>query len=94
MSSRKKSENCMSRHIEDVTFGLESSAARDIYVVGDFNDWQINDGGRLARRETGAGRNGGGTSRADTDTNLLLMVSGWWIEESLRRVNVFGSFDS
>ena len=32
---------------------IEAPAAKDIYIVGDFNDWKINDESRLGRCENG-----------------------------------------
>jgi len=36
-----------------VAFVIEAPTAEDIHVVGDFNDWEVSDESKLARRENG-----------------------------------------
>ena len=74
---------------------MESSSAKDIYVAGDFNDWQINDGSKLAR-----GENGFWEKRMRLPHGRYrykFVVDGEWTEDSknqAREINAFGSFDS
>ena len=81
--------------IQEVTFALESSAAKDIYVAGDFNDWKINDESRLA-----LGENGCWEKRVPLPHGRYrykFIVDGEWTIDSknqAREINTFGSFDS
>jgi hypothetical protein len=36
-------------------FMIEAPEGKDIYIVGDFNNWEISDESRLDRRERGEG---------------------------------------
>jgi len=79
----------------EVTFAMEASAAKDIYVAGDFNNWKVNDESRLAR-----GENGWWEKRIRLPHGRYrykFVVDGEWTEDSknqAREINAFGSFDS
>jgi len=81
--------------IDEVSFAMESSTAKDIYVAGDFNDWKINDESRLAR-----GENGYWEKRLRLPHGRYrykFIVDGEWMVDSknqAREINAFGSFDS
>jgi len=81
--------------IKEVTFAMESSAARDIYVAGDFNDWKISDESRLV-----PGDNGCWEKRVTLPHGRYrykFVVDGEWTIDSkneAREINAFGSFDS
>ena len=81
--------------IKEVTFGMESSVARDIYVAGDFNDWKISDESRLV-----PGDNGCWEKRVTLPHGRYrykFVVDGEWTIDSkneAREINAFGSFDS
>jgi chromosome partitioning protein len=80
---------------KEVTFAMEASAAKEIYVAGDFNDWKIDDESRLAR-----GENGWWEKRVRLPHGRYrykFVIDGEWTEDSkneAREINVFGSFDS
>ena len=80
---------------KEVTFAMEASAAKDIYVAGDFNDWKIDDESRLAR-----GENGWWEKRVRLPHGRYrykFVIDGEWTEDSknqAREINAFGSFDS
>jgi hypothetical protein len=81
--------------MKEVTFAMESSVAKDIYVAGDFNDWQLNDGSRLARGENGCWEKQ--MKLPHGRHRYKFVVDGEWMEDSknqLREINAFGSFDS
>jgi chromosome partitioning protein len=81
--------------LRDVTFRVEAPAARDIYVVGDFNDWKINDEGRLGRRENGCWEKRMGVPQGRY--RYKFVVDGEWTPDSKNpelEPNVFGTFDS
>jgi 1,4-alpha-glucan branching enzyme len=92
---QEKVEKPIEPDIEEVTFGLEASAAKDIYVAGDFNDWKIDDESRLAR-----GENGWWEKRVRLPQGRYrykFVIDGEWTEDSkneAREINAFGSFDS
>ena len=95
LSRQEKIEKSIELDVKEVIFALESSAAKDIYVAGDFNDWQINDGSKLAR-----GENGFWEKRMRLPHGRYrykFVVDGEWTEDSknqAREINAFGSFDS
>jgi 1,4-alpha-glucan branching enzyme len=95
LSAEEKIEKSIELDRKEVTFGMEASAAKDIYVAGDFNDWKINDESRLARAE-----NGWWEKRVRLPHGRYrykFVVDGEWTEDSknqAREINAFGSFDS
>ena len=95
LSKREKIEKSYEPDIEEVTFAMESSAAKDIYVAGDFNDWQLNDGSRLACGENGCWEKQ--VKLPHGRYRYKFVVDGEWMVDSknqLREINAFGSFDS
>ena len=94
-SPQEEIEKSFEPDIKEVTFALESSAAKDIYVAGDFNDWKINDESRLA-----LGENGCWEKRVPLPHGRYrykFVVDGEWTIDSknqAREINTFGSFDS
>jgi len=78
-----------------VTFRFETPEARDIYVVGDFNEWKMSDEGRLGRSENGCWE-----KRMEIPPGRYrykFIVDGEWTPDAKNpelEPNVFGSFDS
>ena len=78
-----------------VTFRLEAPEGRDIYVVGDFNGWNMNEEGRLGRSENGCWE-----KRMEIPPGRYrykFIVDGEWTPDAKNpelRANIFGSFDS
>ncbi len=92
---QEKIEESFEPEIKEVTFVMESPVARDIYVAGDFNDWQLNDGSKLARIENGCWEKQVKLPRGRY--RYKFVVDGEWMVDSknqLREINAFGSFDS
>jgi chromosome partitioning protein len=95
LSPQEKIEKSFDLDINEVSFAMESSAAKDIYVAGDFNDWKINDESRLAR-----GENGCWEKRVRVPHGRYrykFVVDGEWMvdpKNQAREINAFGSFDS
>jgi len=81
--------------LKDVTFRFETPEARDIYVVGDFNEWKMSDEGRLGRSENGCWE-----KRMEIPPGRYrykFIVDGEWTPDAKNpelESNVFGSFDS
>jgi len=77
------------------TFAISAPQARDVYIVGDFNHWKMNDDSRLSKTE------GGGWAK---DVELpagryryKFVVDGEWLLDSRnaeKEQNPFGTFDS
>ena len=92
---QEKIEESYELEIREVIFTMESSGARDIYIAGDFNGWQLNDGSRLARDE-----NGWWEKRVNLPHGRYrykFVVDGEWTLDSKNQaseINPFGSFDS
>jgi chromosome partitioning protein len=81
--------------IKEVTFAVESSAAKDIYIAGDFNGWEMNDGSRLVRGENGCWEKR--MRLPHGRYRYKFIVDGEWTIDSKnqeREINAFGSFDS
>jgi chromosome partitioning protein len=95
LSTQETIEKPFEPEIKEVIFTLESSAGKDIFVAGDFNDWKINDESKLAR-----GENGWWEKRLRLPHGRYrykFVVDGEWTEDSknqAREMNAFGSFDS
>ena len=95
LSRQEEIEKSFEPDIREVTFAMESQAAKDIYVAGDFNDWKISDESRLV-----LGENGCWEKRVTLPHGRYLykfVVDGEWTIDSkneAREINTFGSFDS
>lgn len=79
----------------EVAFNIDAPNARDIYVVGEFNHWKINEESRLSKLENGKWekRLGLATGRY----KYKFVVDGEWILDARnaeREQNSFGTFDS
>ena len=95
LSPQEEIEKSFKLDIREVTFAMESSAAKDIYVAGDFNDWKINDETRLARCENGCWEKR--VSLPHGRYRYKFVVDGEWtvdLKNQAREINPFGSFDS
>jgi len=95
LSTQEKIEKSSEPDIKEVTFTMEPSAAKDIYVAGDFNNWQLNDGSKLARGENGCWEKQ--VKLPHGRYRYKFVVDGEWMVDSknqLREINAFGSFDS
>src|SRR5512139_272279 len=94
-SPQEKIKKTIELEIKEVIFALESSAAKDIYVAGDFNDWKINDESKLARGENGCWEKR--VRLPHGRYRYKFVVDGEWTvdpKNQAREVNAFGSFDS
>lgn len=79
----------------EVDFTLSAPNAREIYLVGDFNHWKINEESRLARLEDGKW-----AKKMPLEPGRYrykFVVDGEWtidLENKDREQNAFGTFDS
>jgi chromosome partitioning protein len=95
LSAQEAIKKSFERDIKEVTFAMESSAAKDIYVVGDFNDWKTDDESRLARGENGCWEKQ--MKLPHGRYRYKFVVDGEWTVDSknqAREINAYGSFDS
>ena len=93
--TREEVENSFEPDMKEVTFTIEAPAAKDIHIVGDFNDWKINDESRFGRRENGCWEKRMGLPQGRYRYKFL--VDGAWTLDSKNpelEPNAFGSFDS
>lgn len=80
---------------KEVRFSISAPSAREIYVVGDFNNWKIDDGVRLARFDDGRWEKKMGL--APGRYKYKFVVDGEWVvdkQNEEREQNSFGTFDS
>ena len=95
LSAQEEIEKPFELNIKEVTFAMESSVAKDIYIAGDFNGWEINDENRLARLENGYWEKR--VRLPHGKYRYKFVVDGEWMIDSKnqgREINAFGSFDS
>ncbi len=95
LSAQEKIEKSFEPDIKEVIFAMESSAAKDIYVAGDFNEWKIDDESRLVCSENGCWEKR--LRLPHGRYRYKFVVDGEWILDSknqVRETNPFGSFDS
>ncbi len=95
LSAQEVIEKSYEPDIMEVTFAMESPAAKDIYIAGDFNDWKINDESRLVPGENGCWEKR--VTLPHGRYRYKFVVDGEWTVDSknqAREINAFGSFDS
>ena len=95
LSAQEAIEKSFEPDIKEVTFAMESPAAKDIYIAGDFNDWGISDESRLALGENGCWEKR--VTLPHGRYRYKFVVDGEWTVDSknqAREINEFGSFDS
>lgn len=79
----------------EAIFSINAPAAKEIYVVGDFNNWKLDEVGRLARHDNG--RWGKNLALPPGRYKYKFVVDGEWVVDSQnneREQNSFGTFDS
>ncbi len=79
----------------EIDFTVSAPAAREIYLVGDFNHWKINEESRLARLEDGKWVKKMGLEPGRY--RYKFVVDGEWtidLDNEEREQNAFGTFDS
>ena len=79
----------------EVTFAIDAPSAKDIYIVGDFNHWKLNEESRLSRIQEGKWEKRLGLSPGQYKYKFV--VDGEWVldsKNSERVQNAFGTFDS
>jgi chromosome partitioning protein len=95
LPSQEMVEKSSERDIKEVAFTIEAPAAKDIYIVGDFNDWKMNDESRLGQYENGCWEKRMELARGRYRYQFL--VDGKWTVDSKNpdlEANPFGTFDS
>lgn len=79
----------------DILFNVSAPNAKDIYVVGDFNNWNTADDYRLSRLEDGRWEKKLGLSPGRHKYKFI--IDGEWVQDSQNNdheQNSFGTFDS
>jgi len=78
----------------EVVFVVSAPQAKDVYVAGDFNDWQLND---TARMEPANGSWRKRLNLSHGKYHYRFVIDGEWMEDSknpAKETNPFGSVDS
>jgi hypothetical protein len=79
----------------EIRFAIDAPNAKDIYIVGDFNHWKMDEGSRLSRRSDGKWEKSLGLSTGRYKYKFV--IDGQWVldsQNSERVPNAFGTFDS
>jgi chromosome partitioning protein len=79
----------------EIIFTLRNPNARDVYLVGDFNHWKINDDSRLSKTEDGRWQKS--VALNEGRYRYKFVVDGEWMvdsENQEREQNAFGTLDS
>jgi len=79
----------------DILFNVDAPGAKDIYVVGDFNDWKIAEDYRLSKIDNSRWEKKLGLKAGRYKYKFI--IDGEWISDSQnkeREQNSFGTFDS
>ncbi len=79
----------------EAIFSINAPSARDVYIVGDFNHWKMNEGSRLSRLEDGSWEKKFALSPGKY--RYKFVVDGEWMLDSQnaeREQNPFGTYDS
>lgn len=81
--------------VRQASFSISAPSAKEIYLVGDFNSWKINDESRLSRLDEGKWEKNLGL--VPGRYRYKFVVDGEWMLDSQnqeREPNAFGTFDS
>ncbi|MDD5427804.1 MAG: AAA family ATPase [Candidatus Omnitrophica bacterium] len=79
----------------EVRFAIDAPDAKDIYIVGDFNHWKMDESSRLSRTPDGRWEKSMGLSSGRYKYKFV--IDGEWVVDSKnseRVQNAFGTFDS
>lgn len=79
----------------NTSFFISAPKAKDVYIVGDFNHWKINDASRLSRLEDGRWEKK--YTLTPGKYRYKFVVDGEWVLDSLnqeKEQNPYGTFDS
>ncbi|MDP3791873.1 MAG: AAA family ATPase [Candidatus Omnitrophota bacterium] len=79
----------------DTAFHLNAPAAKDVYIVGDFNHWKMNDESRLLRTAEGLWEKR--YTLTPGKYRYKFVVDGEWVLDSLnqdKEQNPYGTYDS
>lgn len=80
---------------KDASFYISAPAAKEVYIVGDFNHWKINDASRLSRLEDGRWEKK--YTLPPGKYRYKFVVDGEWVLDSAneeKEQNPYGTFDS
>ncbi|OGW85461.1 MAG: hypothetical protein A2987_02735 [Omnitrophica bacterium RIFCSPLOWO2_01_FULL_45_10] len=91
----EETKSYSSPSIKEVTFTINLPEAKEIFLVGDFNNWQISDEHRLSRLSDGKWEKRMNLSPGRYKYKFV--ADGIWLEDrenSEREKNAFGTFDS
>jgi chromosome partitioning protein len=81
--------------VRETIFAINAPSAKEVYIVGDFNHWKINDESRLSRAE--GGRWTKNMALSSGRYRYKFVVDGEWVLDaanSEKEPNPFGTFDS
>jgi chromosome partitioning protein len=95
LESAEDRKSVMEAVMREVRFMVNAPAAKDIYIVGDFNHWKISDENRLSRLSDGKWEKRIGLQPGRYKYKFV--IDGEWTldaENADREINAFGTFDS
>lgn len=80
--------------LAEVNLSISAPEAKSVYVVGDFNDWQIDEKSRMEQKDGAWNKR---LKLANGKYHYRFVVDGTWIEDAnnpLKEKNPYGSLDS
>lgn len=82
--------------IKEIVFTIDAPNARDIFIVGDFNHWKINESSRLARSNDGKWEKRLQLAPGNKYKYKYIIDGEWTVDShnSEREQNTFGTYDS
>jgi len=95
LPSEDQGQSSIEADIREMAFTIDAPTAKDIYLVGDFNDWNMSDESKLTSRENGCWEKRVKLARGIY--RYQFVVDGEWTPDSKngeRERNPFGTFDS
>lgn len=88
-------EDAVRDMIKEIVFAIKAPEAREIHLVGDFNQWKIGDNTRLLKDDDGRWEKKLGLTPGRYKYKFV--VDGEWVVDNQnpdREQNIFGTFDS
>jgi chromosome partitioning protein len=95
IDGRQVIDDALREILKEVVFAIQAPDAKDIHILGDFNQWKMGDESRLSKNEEGRWEKK--MDVAPGRYRYKFVVDGKWVLDSQnpdKEQNIFGTFDS